>query len=329
MIYYSESWKAELSNEYGVWGVFVTEELSKKTPWKWGMKLKITYFRYLACVLFFCSYYDHSLTSTVLNRQSASTMANMPPLRPPEAAAALHTRHFCHRRALRMPSSNISVNSSGCNTSVWRTHTITNNNVCADFTPWRFLPAASYFEVFFGLPANPNPNNVSMKHRVCGGWQRESCWWARSPLFIINRGHFRLWLHRGPLELHTDHSSSRFCCEGPQQSTIGVWFEKEGSGVCSASQTRANTEVSIFISFYVIMMVMSLQITRLFTLFFQHKFNSPLRSYIQSQQYKTRGFKETQAIDRLFVDSFHFLWVSLSLSPFNWYLCYLSCLHHR
>ena len=80
---------------------------------------------------------------------------------------------------------------------------------------------------------------------------------------------------------------------------------------------RANTEVSICISFYVIMMVMSLQITRLFTLFFQHKFNSPLRFYIQSRQYKTRGFKETQAIDRLFVDSFHFLWVScLSLISF-------------
>ena len=70
---------------------------------------------------------------------------------------------------------------------------------------------------------------------------------------------------------------------------------------------RVNTEVSICISFYVIMMVMSLQITHLFTLFFQHKFNSPLRFYIQSRQYKTRDFKETQAIDRLFVDSFHFL----------------------
>ena len=223
-----------------------------------------------------------------------------------------------------MPSSTISANSRGCITSVWRTRTIANNNVCADFTPWRFLPIVSYFDVFFSLPANPNPNNVSMKHRVCGGRQRESCWWARSPLFAINGGHFRLWLHRGPLERHTDHSNIWFCCEGPQQSTIGVWFEKEGSGVCSAGQMRANTEVSICISFYVIMimMVMSLQITRLFTLF-----NSPLRFYIQSRQYKTRGFKETQAIDRLFVDSFHFLWVSLS--PFNWYLCYLSRLHHR
>ena len=57
------------------------------------MKLKITHFRYLACVFFINSIPAQTLASTVLNRQkSASTMATKPPLSPPAAAAALpHT----------------------------------------------------------------------------------------------------------------------------------------------------------------------------------------------------------------------------------------------
>jgi hypothetical protein len=56
----------------------------------------------------------------------------------------------------------------------------------------------------------------------------------------INGGHFRRWLHHGPIERHTDHSNIWFCCEGPQQSTIGVWFEKEGSGVffCESNEGK-------------------------------------------------------------------------------------------
>jgi hypothetical protein len=111
------------------------------------------------------------------------------------------------------------------------------------------------------------------------------------------------------------------CCEGPQQSTIGVWFEREGSGVCSAGQMRANTEVSICISIYMIMMVMSFQTTCLFILFFQHKFNS----HTKREALK----KHKQLIDCLLI-----LFISCeSPSLFSIGICvifrYLSLLHHR
>ena len=143
------------------------------------MKLKITYFRYLVCVFL--------LIQFTINRKN----------RPRPWPTCRHfdpqqqRPHFTHRtsaiaEASQMPSSTISANSRGCNTSVWRTHTIANNNVCADFTPWQFLSAVSYFEVFFRLPANPNPNNVSMKHQVCGRWLGCSDWCAIPPQIGVN-----------------------------------------------------------------------------------------------------------------------------------------------
>jgi hypothetical protein len=50
-------------------------------------------------------------------------------------------------------------------------------------------------------------------------------------------------------------------------------LRRRGVVFFSASQMRANTEMSICISIYVIMMVMSFQITRLFSLFFQLNVN--------------------------------------------------------
>ena len=79
---------------------------------------------------------------------------------------------------------------------------------------------------------------------------------------------------------------------------------------------RANTEVSICISFYVIMMVVSFQITHLFcSISTQMLLASQILHWNTTIQ--NEMLKEMESFDKLFVDSFHFLWVScLSLISF-------------
>ena len=107
----------------------------------------------------------------------------------------------------------------------------------AEFPPWRFFPGG------------PKPSKYINEASGMQGAAAGVVFMGKIASIAINGGHFHWWMNRGPLERQTDHSNIWFCCEGPQQSTISVWFEKGGSGVCSVGQMRANTEVTICISF--------------------------------------------------------------------------------
>ena len=119
------------------------------------------------------------------NPPKTISMAEKPPLWPPMAAAALHNTALLSwpqpRRCPPQPFPQFPLAASPL--CVTHTHTIANNNVCADFTPWRFLPNVSYFDVYFASQLSKAPPNVTvMRILMCNnelnchqqGWSR---WW--------------------------------------------------------------------------------------------------------------------------------------------------------